>query len=350
MITVATVPREEVDAWTIEESGLSVRIFNSCRKQGWRTVGELRNRTSAELLAIRSLGRISVKEIQRFFATCDAIARGQKQFATLGELLELFLDQDEREVLTARYGLQRIDLAASRNYLTLQRIGNETSRTRERVRQVEDSALLHLRSRLARTCLDPIAQIYAGWLRAFGGILACSELAEYPDPDFLKPYNPCSVLLLLTDVLPDRFSFHRQFFTLLSAKALAAAEQAALDLLARQTHPVRVDRLLQDGTLAHSLVPPDADPRRIVEILLTQHPGVLTTRDGRHVVEGPGLDALVREAMATLAMPAHFRDITKAFNSLLIPEKRKGSGFLLGNLAGQSGLSRPQRGLYGLPA
>ena len=48
---------------TIEELDLSVRSYNCLMRAGIHTVGELLERSEADLIHIRNMGRISVKEI-----------------------------------------------------------------------------------------------------------------------------------------------------------------------------------------------------------------------------------------------------------------------------------------------
>jgi len=53
---------------TIEELGLPLRAFNSLRREGIHTVGDLSARNEADLLAIANLGPASVKEIKQKLA------------------------------------------------------------------------------------------------------------------------------------------------------------------------------------------------------------------------------------------------------------------------------------------
>lgn len=64
----AEVPEEEevvnkVLAWPIEEMEFSVRTFNCLKKEAVNTVGELVQRTEAELLDIRNFGKRSLEEV-----------------------------------------------------------------------------------------------------------------------------------------------------------------------------------------------------------------------------------------------------------------------------------------------
>ena len=104
MLQVKPVGRGEIDDWTIAKSGLPVRVVNSARSEGIRTIGELRGWKDSELLRLRSLGRISLGHIRSFFALCDEISAGRKSIAEFQEIFQLFLDADESNVLILRYG------------------------------------------------------------------------------------------------------------------------------------------------------------------------------------------------------------------------------------------------------
>ena len=123
MLNVAPVGRETIDSWPVDGSGLPVRVVNSVRPAGVATVGQLRAQTDHDLLALHSLGRISLNHVRSFFKLCAQIEQGKQSFNSIRELLPLFLDGPEMRVITARYGLDLKELNGATNCATLQEIG-----------------------------------------------------------------------------------------------------------------------------------------------------------------------------------------------------------------------------------
>ena len=52
------------DAITIEELNLSVRSYNCLKREGINTVGDLRQKSEAELMDIRNFGQKSIDEVK----------------------------------------------------------------------------------------------------------------------------------------------------------------------------------------------------------------------------------------------------------------------------------------------
>ena len=74
------------------------------------------------------------------------------------------------KVVTARYGFELEEPKASRNCATLQEIGDAEHKTRERVRQVQETAMQKLRSRLATVCLEPFYIFFVEFIGGAGDI------------------------------------------------------------------------------------------------------------------------------------------------------------------------------------
>ena len=55
----------------VEDLDFSVRTSNCLRREGITTVGELTQRTEADLMAIRNFGRKSLQEVKDKLATMD---------------------------------------------------------------------------------------------------------------------------------------------------------------------------------------------------------------------------------------------------------------------------------------
>jgi hypothetical protein len=341
MLNVPALPRTEIDSWPIAESGLPPRVVNATRPAGLATVGQLRAWTDAQLLNLRSVGRVSLEHIHYFFRVCDRVERGTQQFLSVQEAFDIFLDRAEQDVLFARYGLDRALMEASRQAATLQEIGNLLGITRERIRQVEESALAKLSTRLARVCLQPFSARAGERIRALGGIVSCGELAtEAGDPSY-GGHNPCGVLLLLHDTGSTGLVFYHGCFSTLPAASLAAAEAELLRAMAKNPAPTPARRWAQPAVSAIT-------SERVLATLLDHAEGIAATRDGRFFPYEPGIGNYMTELLGGLARPAHYRQVTEAYNDSVKDHCRKGAGFILDALRDAPGCVRTASGFYDL--
>jgi len=64
MVAVSEEPQSRALETRIEELDFSVRTFNCLRREGIATVGEVIQKSPAELLAIRNFGKKSLSEVQ----------------------------------------------------------------------------------------------------------------------------------------------------------------------------------------------------------------------------------------------------------------------------------------------
>lgn len=347
MFHVKQISRATFDRWEIDGSGLPARVENAMRKVGVRTLGEMRQLPEEVLLSYRSLGRISLRHIRKFLQLCDRIDADTMDIASAGDVFKLFLDEDERKVLTRRYGLERTDLKASRHYYTLQQIANRNGRTRERVRQVEAVSIEKMSSRMAKLFLHAIADEFSLFMEERDGTVTEAELAPLLGRPDLTPINPCSLLLLIHDLIGDRISRQGHAFSILSDAELLAIEDAALARLQAFDRPRPLDHCFADWAEA----PADASRpawRKAAAVLLAQHPKVAVTRTGQYGRYDTAFGSFLRSLLKTFERPTHFRDVAKAGNLQLEPDSQKGSGFYLKQLNLMPDCSRIERGYYQL--
>jgi hypothetical protein len=341
MYQVKPVDRATIDGWAVREAGLPTRVINSVEAADVRTVGDLRAWPDSKLLRLRSLGRISLDQIHAFFELCGNIEQARQTFTSVREVLTLLLDETQLAVLTARFGLDRPDLVPSGSRVTLQDIGNQTQRTRERVRQVEENGKARLSSRLAALCLQPFTDHVREFIRLRGDAVPSNAMEEmWEDPAF-DGLNPCAVTTLISDLYPDRVLLHNGFFSVLDPGTLRQIEQQALELLQAAPAPLAI------AELAGNLRGPE---RRegTVGTVLDHVPDVGATRDGRYYLFTTSVVPLVRELLVRLESPAHYRAVTRAYNERVKPRSRKGAGFILDVLNRDPRCSRVDRGLYRL--
>lgn len=346
MLQVPPIKREVIDQWPVAESGLPVRVVNSVTPEGVAKIGELRTWSDQQLLSLRSLGRISLGHVRAFFKLCGQIEQGKQSFQNIQEVLAIFLDGPELKVLSSRYGFDRRDLVAGRNKATLQEIGNAEHRTRERIRQVQETAKKRLQSRLASACLQPFVEYFCRYVAERGGAVACADLAPIQNDTTLAGHNVCGVLLLLSDLVPARIAFYHGFFSVLPEATLQALESQALEALRKEARPVPLDALLK------SIPPPEraADLRLPLMYLMDHCPAAAATVDNRYFLFAGGTQPFLVEIMKELERPAHYRTVTNAFNERVKPLSRKGAGFILEMLNANPQCTRVDRGVYDLKA
>ena len=347
MFQVTSVPRSEIDAWPVATAGLPRRIVNSVQAAGTQTVGELRKWSDENLLQLRSFGRISLDQVHYFFKLCDRIEKGNQAFASIREVLDIFLDPAQYNVISQRYGLNELPRVASRNWVTLQAIGNQDGKTRERVRQIEETAMEKLGSHMAFVCMEPFYYYLETFIRNRASAVAADEMADLPREGALGGFNPCSVALLLSDLRPDRIAFHNDFFTILPMAEVCEVERQVLDQLHAAAEPLHIDALLAKVTPPQSLVGSTA-LQRAVTVVMDHCPEAGAAVDGRYFLYTTSVLPFLHGILQGLESPAHYRAVTSTFNTRVKARSRKGAGYILDMLNRSPRFHRVDRGLYAL--
>lgn len=350
MLQVKPVIREVIDSWPVAESGLSVRVVHSVTAAGVQTIGELRKWTDRQLLALKSLGKVSLSGIKFFYKLCGQIEQGKQAFQNIREVLDIFWDEDELKVMSARYGFDRKELAAARNWSTLQEIATAENKTRERIRQIQEAATLRLQSRLAKVCLQPFVEYFGRYIDALGKAANCADLAPLQDDPLLAGYNVCALALLLADLNPDRITFHNRVFYTVPLSVIRDIESAGVRMLSEKiSEPMALDSLVESLPAFPELVTPE-QRRRVISVVFDHHHSVAATTDNRYFLYPSGAVSFVTEVLRGLQRPAHFRAIANAFNEQLKPLSRKGAGYILELLNSNPLCTRTDRGWYDLKA
>ena len=65
MVEKEETQKEKMLEMTIEELDLSVRSYNCLKRAGINTVQELTNKSEAEMIKVRNLGRKSLEEVKQ---------------------------------------------------------------------------------------------------------------------------------------------------------------------------------------------------------------------------------------------------------------------------------------------
>ena len=347
MFSVEPVPRGTIDSWPVSEAGMPTRVINSVNAAGVKTIGQLRNWPENDLLRLRSLGKVSLDQINYFFKLCNRIEKGNQRFASIHEVLDIFLDVPQLNVMTLRYGCYQQEITASRNWVTLQEIGNRENKTRERIRQVEELGKEKLRSRMARVCLQPFYAFFTAFINQRARVVATRDLAALRNHEALRELNPAAILLLLSDLNPDLVGFRHDYFTTLPPAAVARIERNMLATLNRSDSPISVDGLTGAlGTIPD--LPEGADLRQAAAVIADHHPTIGASIDNRYFLYTSSVRPFVVELMERLEQPVHYRTVTSTFNDRVKPRSRKGAGYVLDVLNHIRVCRRVDRGIYTL--
>lgn len=321
MISVPQLSWNSLDAWPVSESGLGRRATRVLTEHHIKTIGEVRDRLSDPSFATTpGLGSKTLEAIQCYVETCGEVVSGSLRFADLPSLLRRFLYESHIEILLRRYGLFRLDTASSRNFITLQDIGNELDLTRERVRQIEKQAFSKLRGRLQQHCLQPLYDDVCNALTQQGGILRCDNTAHLDTRAWLGGYKASSSLLLLHDISPTHYAYYHDTFSLISLPTLKRVEEWAIHTLEQATNPMPITTLFQSLPTPLSTEWNESS----LAVFLAAIPTVLATRDQRFVVTDTALAKWAEEELDTLGAPTHYRRITQAINDRLQPHQQVG--------------------------
>lgn len=347
MFTVPTVAREEIDSWPVEEAGLPTRVINSVRAAEVQTIGQLRRWANADLLDLRSLGKVSLDQINYFYTLCNHIENSMQRFSSIHEVLDIFLHVPQLRVMATRYGFHQTELKASRNWVTLQEIGNEEDKTRERIRQLEDLGKKRLRSRIASICLDPFFECFEAFIRQRSRAISVNDLFPMRNHEALLDLNPASILLLLSDLQPERILFHNGFFSTLPLSTINHIEHQTHALLRASNIPVNIDILIKQLAPIQKLEG-SGELRQATSVVIDHVPTIGATIDERYFLYDSSVKPFLMEIMKPMESPVHYRTITNRFNEQVKPLSRKGAGYILDTLNNCPGCTRVNRGIYTL--
>ena len=342
MITVPIIDRSTIDAWPIARSGLPPRVVNSCTTADILTVGDLRTCSRDRLLSLHSLGITSLSHIENYFEVCERLEKGQLRFDHFANALRLFLDDDEYDVIYRRFGLASPTRTLKRTHTTLQKIGDHTHRTRERIRQIQDTALDNLTSHIAEVCLQVFSEICQRFIRERGGFVSLKELKVLSHEAAFIDLNAYGVLLLLKELFPSMISFYHGGFSIYH-------ESTLIDLMTQLTGILdNSHSVMSVPSIAASLSKDTDLPDHLVSGLLDHSNHVIGTTDGRYFSIRSGTNAYIKELLQEVDGTIHYRKITERFNDSVNPASRKGSGFILEALKNCPNCVRVNRGMYEL--
>lgn len=341
MTATPRLSRQAVDGWPVAASGLPHRACNSLARAHVRTIGELRRWPDRDLMELRSLGRMSLEHIHQFFEVTGRIEKGRVTIRSMRDLLRRFLDPPMLFVIEHRYGLPLSDRDEP---MTLQAIGDLIGRTRERIRQVEESAWERMRTRLCMVFAQELCAEFARWLRQRGGTVEAAADDLLRRNEVFTGYHPMSVVRLMAD-WTGAVSHRPSYVSALPGKELARFEKAILRVLDAAAPPRRPEDLMGDLTRGLPTAP-GIDPLKTVTVILRGHPEISGTLDGRFFLATRSAPWVLRSVLADAGRPLHYREATAGYNERVDLRSQKGAGFILGILNRAAGFRRTDRATY----
>ena len=338
--------RQAIDDWPVPESGLSARVVHCLDQAGVRTIGQLRNWGDKELLNLTNFGSTSLDNIRWFFGWARRLEAGNGHIPSFWALLREFLNQQEVFVVEHRFGLTDPLFRPHMKRRTLQEIAEMHIRvTRERVRQVEESAIQALRSRLARAVAESQEIYWANRIQSCGCVVTSAEVSEWAGDAMLGGYQPWGALLLSSETL-ERVTFRYDYFSVLPDHVLNQVEKQILQLLHNTKEPVPFEKIL--ASVSDELSFLNGQRPRLVTVLLDHHPEISGTIDRRYFLPLLGAPLVLVDILRDRHEPVHFHELTRLYNERMLPHSRKGTGYILRVLNLMPEARRVARAVYEL--
>ena len=337
--------RETIDDWSVAEAGLSMRVVHCLHQDGVTTIRQLRDRTDKQLLSLSNFGPISLENVRRFFRWTTRLQAGNGDLPDFRGLLREFLDPQELFVIEQRYGLTDPLFRPHMRRCTLREIGEKRRVTRERMRQVEESALLALRSRLVRAVAAHQETYWVNRILSRGGLISFTELSEWTNDARLGGYQPWGALLLLSEALQSLTCRH-DYFTIVPNRSLDQVESRVLQLLQDAKEPLALEKILTH--VSDALASVSTHRQQLLTMLLDHHPQINGTLNHHYFLPKRVAPRILMDILRGHSGPMHFHELTRLYNERLLPHSRKGTGYILILLNGMPDVRRISRGQYSL--
>ncbi len=346
-ITPTRLTRQDIDAWPVASSGLSARVVHCMLRQRVRTIGQLRRWTDKELLALEHFGVTSLENVRWFFNWTKRLEAGNGQLSNFRSFLREFLNPQEIRVLEQRYGLTDRLFRPHMKRRTLAEIAAEMrgGLTRERVRQIEETGVASLRTRLPAAVGEFFEAYWANRIQTSSCVVTSKELEQWADDPMLGGYQPWGVLLLLSETYP-RITFRYDYFTTLAPQVLNQVEKQILQLLHASREPVPFERILAQVSDELSFL--NGQRPRLVTVMLDHHPDISGTVDRRYFLPVAGAPVVLEDILRRNPQPLHFHELTRQYNQRMLPHSRKGTGYILRVLNLMDNAQRVSRAVYRL--
>src|SRR5579862_8920617 len=94
-IQPAKVTRQQIDEWSIPQSGLSARVVHCLEQTGVKTIGQLRGWSDQQLLNLTNFGTTSLDNVHWFFHWTRRLEAGTAELSNARSWLKEFLNPQE---------------------------------------------------------------------------------------------------------------------------------------------------------------------------------------------------------------------------------------------------------------
>jgi len=317
-------------------------------KNGVKTIAELRQWPDQRLMGLRNFGVISLDRVQWFFRWAERLEQGRAELPHIQAWLREFLNEQEIFAIEHRYGLKDPLFRPHMRRRTLREIadiGNHL--TRERIRQVEEIALIKLRSRLSRAVSTQLAVQWTSRLMKTGGILSSSDLGSWVGDPSLGGYQPWGALLLVSDTI-EHILYRHDCFINLCAQTLDKVEQKITGLLQKANAPVPLDRIVT--AVANDLPIATNLKRRFAATLLDHHSQVGGATGPCYFLNSMGVAQMLAAILREKRDATHYHELTRLYNERILPHSRRGTGYILHILSTSPVFRCRSRGIYEMSA
>ncbi len=320
--------REQIDAWPVATAGLPVRVAHAAQRNGFATVGAVRQAGTEAIRCWTAIGPQSLRALNRFWTRCHKLEQGQTCFATVQAWLEELAGPADADVLARRYGFYPTVVPGARGGQTLQAVGTELQVSRERIRQRLARAYDRLNTELGRATAAPFLSRMEACVRRADGVctVAGAISATQGDPGW-SGYRVDGVWRLLSKLDDAPVRYVRDCFTTMPADWLAMVDRVVAAQASHVSTPVA--RSVMADALAAAGYPWEAGG---LQRWLDHDPRLWSLRDGRYLWRAHGCGALLDEYAATTTGSVHFREISRALNGCLTPPQQIGPGRVLRTL------------------
>ena len=326
----------------LQSSGLPARILAVLRASGVATLGDL----GQPLPPAAALDAGDRALLARVAAYARAACGGRPPPLNLSEWLALFLPPRLADVVRLHYGLDDPAAALELHEARLRDVAFKLGVSRERARQLLRLAFAALRQALPLFAAEPLFRAAAAALHAAGGVLDPAALAGRADPAW-DGASPVGAFLFLAHLVPGRLVLYRGFFSAFSAPLVERAEKHLRDrLAAAEDLPALAD--LAAGLPKSARPPGVSSAEPLLAVLLRHLPDAFATRDGRGGLAARHAAPLLREILAASG-EAPLRALVDSFNRRVLPEGRRGSGFVRDVLRRDPLVRQTAPGRYALP-
>jgi hypothetical protein len=310
------------------------------------TIGQLRGWSDQQLLNLTNFGTTSLENVRWFFNWTRRLEAGSAEVANARVWLREFLNTQEIFVIEQRYGLADPLFRPHMKRRTLQEIARMRIRvTRERVRQVEESAIAALRSNLAHAVAESQEIYWADRILAGSCVVTAAELGEWAEDPMLGGYQPWGMLLLMSETL-ERITFRYDYFSILPGHVLNHVEKQILQILGSARVPIPFEKIL--ASVSDELSFLNGQRPRLVTVLLDHHPEISGTVDRRYFLPLVGAPLVIADILRDRQEPVHFHELTRLYNERMQPHSRKGTGYILRILNLMPDAQRVSRAVYQL--